>query len=298
MSYDEPRGPWYLLTGIIIGIALGVLYSRYFQPVEYVDTTPASLRQDFKDQYRALIAAAYLSNGDLIRARARLELLEDTDTFRALTEQAQQTLARDGASAEARALGMLAIALGQAPPGPGQVITQAPRIATGTPALSTPADLVGPLQANQLATAIEPTIPSTTESGENAGSTAVVSTAVPNATATQVLLEGYVLLGREEVCEQKLAAPLIQVEVNDQSGEPTPGVPVIITWAGGEERFFTGLKPEKGLGYADFTLNPDFVYSLRLGEGGAPLGNLSALACTGAEGESYWGAVLLKFGQP
>ena len=298
MSYEEPRGPWYLLTGLIIGIALGVLYSRYFQPVEYVDTTPASLRLDFKDQYRALIAAAYLANGDLIRARARLELLEDSDTFRALTEQAQQSLARDGASTEARALGMLAIALGQAAPGPGQAITQASRLATGTPALSTPADLVGPTQVGQPAAAVEPTLPAATESGPDGESAAVISTAVANSTATQVLLEGFVLLGREEVCEQKLNAPLIQVEVNDQSGDPTPGVPVIITWVGGEERFFTGLKSEKGLGYADFTLNPDFVYSLRLGEGGAPLGNLSAVACTGAEGESYWGAILLKFGQP
>ena len=91
MNEEEQRGPWYLLTGLVIGILIGIVYARYFQPVRYVDTTPSSLRNDFKDQYRSLIAAAFLSNGDLIRARARLELLEDPDAFQALTDQAQRT---------------------------------------------------------------------------------------------------------------------------------------------------------------------------------------------------------------
>jgi hypothetical protein len=92
----EKRGPWYLLTGLVLGIALGLIYAWIFQPVQYVDTSPASLRSDFKDQYRALIAAAYLGNGDLVRARARLELIKDEDMFRAISEQAQRTLAQQG----------------------------------------------------------------------------------------------------------------------------------------------------------------------------------------------------------
>lgn len=124
MNKDE-RGSWYLLTGLIIGIVLGMLYTRILQPVTYVDTTPASLSNEYKNQYRVLIAAAFISNGDLVRARARLELLNDPDVFRALTEQAQQTLAQNGSSAEARALGLLAIALGQTAPGTGHTATQA-----------------------------------------------------------------------------------------------------------------------------------------------------------------------------
>ena len=141
MRHSEERGPWYLLTGLIIGIVLGVLYTRYIQPVEYIDTSPALLRQDFKDQYRLLIAAAYSANGDLVRGKARLELLKDSNVFRALSEQAQRTLAENGSANDARSLGLLAIALGQAPPGPALSVTQPAQTATSAPSLATPADL-------------------------------------------------------------------------------------------------------------------------------------------------------------
>ncbi len=290
MNYSEDRGAWYLLTGILIGAVLGIIYTRYFQPVTYVDTSPAALRQDFKDQYRSLIAAAYLANGDLVRANARLALLQDPDTFRALTEQAQQTLARDGSSTEARSLGLLAIALGQAAPGPGQAITQVLHLPTLTAALSTPGNLNNTDPENSALTAATQDIQGGTASPVSPVPTPI---GVPE---TPLSAESFVMISKSEVCDQPLSAPLIQVEVSDRSGNPAPGVLVIVTWAGGEERFYTGLKPEKGLGYADFTLNPEFVYSLRLNENGSPLGNISAVNCTNNSGEPYWGAVFLRFG--
>ncbi|MDD2696431.1 MAG: hypothetical protein PHD58_10960, partial [Anaerolineales bacterium] len=93
---EERRGAWFLLTGLIIGAVLGLLYAWVVQPVQYTNTAPASLRADFKDRYRALIALAYSADGDLVRARARLELLEDDDSYRSLAEQAQRTLAEGG----------------------------------------------------------------------------------------------------------------------------------------------------------------------------------------------------------
>ena len=110
---EENRGAWYLLTGVVLGLVLGLVII-WLRPVEYVDTSPSSLRADFKDRYRALIAAAYLSDGDVVRARARLELLGDTDAFRALAEQAQRTLAEGNSPQESRALGLLAVALNPA----------------------------------------------------------------------------------------------------------------------------------------------------------------------------------------
>ncbi|MCC7130720.1 MAG: hypothetical protein B6D39_08855 [Anaerolineae bacterium UTCFX2] len=287
MRREEKRGPWYLLTGLVIGVLLGVGYTRFFQPVEYVETSPASLRQDFKDQYRTMIAAAYLANGDLVRARARLELLQDADSVRALTEQAQRKLAEEGGSEsgisdEARALGLLAVALGQAPPGPGQAITRPAIQPTGTTALATPGRLLEPpAGATEAPTGseVEPTRP---------------EASAPERPSPD---EPFVLLSMEEVCDLPLEEPQIVVQVQDREGEPVSGMLVVINWAGGEERFFTGLKPEKGLGYADFRPDPAFVYSVRIGEDGAPLGNISALTCTSNTG-NYWGAIILTFGQP
>jgi hypothetical protein len=277
MSSSDKRGPWYLLTGLIIGIILGVLYTRYIQPVEYIDTSPAMLRPDFKDQYRAMIAAAYSSNGDLLRARARLELLKDPDIFRSLSEQAQRDLAQNSSSTEARSLGLLAIALGQAPPGPSLAVTRVAETATSISTLVTPVDFNTPASDLSIDSTVTASISQETISSPDGP---------------------FTLLKREEICDQNLPAPLIQVQVLDRFNNPVSGVLLIITWLNGEERFYTGLKPERGLGYADFSLDPNQIYSFRVGEGGEPEADITALECESAAGDRFWGAWLLTFVQP
>jgi hypothetical protein len=84
----EQRGPWYLLTGLAIGLALGLVYAWWINPVAYVNTAPASLRPDSKEAYRSLIAAAFGANGNLERARVRLSLLKDRRVDRRKTPAA------------------------------------------------------------------------------------------------------------------------------------------------------------------------------------------------------------------
>ncbi len=109
------RGPWYLLTGLVVGLLLGLAYAWQVQPVRYVDTPPASLEAGSKDQYRMMIAVAFAADNDLVRASERLKLLKDEDPFQALTGQAQRILAAEGSLEEARFLSALAVALEQNP---------------------------------------------------------------------------------------------------------------------------------------------------------------------------------------
>ncbi len=100
MRNQEERGPWFLLTGLIIGGVIGLVFAWKVSPVKYVDTQPVTLRADYKDQYRTMIALAFVADGDLPRAKARLEkALGDTDIARVLTMQAQRALA-EGRPAE------------------------------------------------------------------------------------------------------------------------------------------------------------------------------------------------------
>lgn len=313
----EERGPWYLLTGLIIGLLLGALYARFIQPVEYVDTSPASLRADFKDRQRALIAAAYAATGDLVRAQARLGLLQDADVFRALTEQAQRTLAENGSGEEARSLGLLAIALGQAPPGPALAYTLPPASPTlfTPPAMETalPADTEEPptpFPTVTLLSAGEPSeTPAPLETATLAPEVAAptpsetlpptpTSAPLPARSATPIPGAPFALVRIEKLCDQRLDRPLVQIEAQTAAGKPAPGIPVIVTSASGEERFFTGLKPEIGPGYADFSPAPGVVYTLRVGEDGQPLPDLTAAQCQDANNQTYWGAWLLVFAQP
>jgi hypothetical protein len=254
------RGPWYLLTGLVIGVVIGLLYAWLVQPVQYTNTTPASLQPNFKDQYRSLIALAYLTNSDMVRAKARLELLKDEDAYRALAEQAQRTLGGGGILQEARALGLLAASLGQGSPtvDPNSQSSQViPPVGTETPASSgTPATssltpsptanatLSGSGANDSLSTA-------TSQLTKTPGETFV---SLPTRTPTLTPGASFFLLSRELVCDPNLEEALIQVLALDAADQPVPGVEIVVNWEGGENHFFTGLIPELGLGYADFSM--------------------------------------------
>lgn len=113
---NDKKGNLYLLTGIIIGFFAGLVIAWIYQPVEYTDTSPSSLKSTYKDRYRALIATSYSTSGDLVRAKARLELLGDEDSLQSLKEQAQRTLAEGNSPEEAQSLSLLVQALSQSPP--------------------------------------------------------------------------------------------------------------------------------------------------------------------------------------
>jgi hypothetical protein len=99
------------------------------------------------------------------------------------------------------------------------------------------------------------------------------------------------------VCDPTLPEALLQVQVTDAAGTPIPGVEIRITWQDGQDSFFTGLKPELGIGYADFVMAQGTVYTVRLAEGSQAVSNLSVPAC-GRPGETnFWGGWLLVFTQ-
>ena len=100
------------------------------------------------------------------------------------------------------------------------------------------------------------------------------------------------------ICEPSLEEPLLIVLAESTTGQPLSGVEVIVNWEGGEDHFFSGLKPELGLGYADFAMTPGVVYSLRLADGGQPISDLTPAECETPRGERYWGAWQLLFNRP
>jgi len=63
------------LVAIIIGLVVGLLYGWVINPVKYVDTTPDTLRADYKTDYVLMVAEAYRSEPDLEQAAHRLALL-------------------------------------------------------------------------------------------------------------------------------------------------------------------------------------------------------------------------------
>jgi hypothetical protein len=60
----------------------------------------------------------------------------------------------------------------------------------------------------------------------------------------------------------------------------------------------TGLKPELGNGYADFSMDPNLTYTVQLGAGSDIASGLSASSCQAPEGETFPGGIKLTFQQP
>lgn len=78
------------------------------------------------------------------------------------------------------------------------------------------------------------------------------------------------MLEQEQICDR--GEPLhIGVTVQDEQDEGVPGVTVWLTWAEGTDRAVTGLKPDKGLGYADFNVNLETRYTISVGELAMPI---------------------------
>ena len=60
---------------LILGVALGLLYGWVISPVQYVDTTPDTLRADYRADYVLMVAEAYQTEQDASLSARRLAIL-------------------------------------------------------------------------------------------------------------------------------------------------------------------------------------------------------------------------------
>jgi hypothetical protein len=279
---------WHLLVGIILGLGLGLLISWVISPVELTDAPPSLLRTDFKDGYRALIASAYATTGDLERAEERLATLNDPDILAVLENQVERSLANGEAPESLEAITILAAAL------KGESSTAQ---ITNTPI---PFHTQTPSPPTQTGTPPTPTNTSTPEAATATLTPVPINTRTPRATMAASLTPSapYILATQDEVCSTNISEGLLMVYVSDSSKKAVAGAEIIIEWDGKEEHFFTGLKPELGNGYADFAMDENKNYSLRLAAGSVAVSGLGAPPCQDDDGNHYWGSVRLRFEQP
>jgi hypothetical protein len=258
-------GNFTLVIGLLLGIAAGLFYSWVINPVEYIDSAPDSLREDFKSDYITLIASAYAATGDADRARARLAWVQITDPASTLGRLAQNRLSTGRPEAEARAIAQLAAMLGERP---------SPLLASPTPRGAATSTLAPP----------SPTFTPT-------------PTPSPTPTPTATASAPFSLTTKDEICDPALQEPQIQILVLDAAGHGVPGVEALVVWDTGQSTFFTGLKPELGPGFADFTMQEGVAYSLQLIQGDGLETEVSIEACTDGDGETFAGSWLFTYQQ-
>jgi len=274
-----------------VGIGLGVIYSWIISPLRIIDTNPGTLRADFKDQFRVVVAASYASDHNLDRAKARLVLLGDPNPVEELTAQAQRMLGAGDSFNVIQQVANLATDLQSGK-------TNIPATSSPTPTSTrVQSSLTQPSPVSTTGTPVgivaSPTI-------EFTSTPAIFDTPTPRPTRTPVPTAGspIQLVSQDQVCNPDLTSGLMQISVLDSHHHQMPGMEIIVTWNGGEEHFFTGFKPEIGNGYADYIMQPGVVYTARVEQSGIPVPNLSAPACPDTNGQTYTGGLKLIFQQP
>ncbi len=285
---ERRQPPYYLLTGLLLGLIISLATTMFFVPVVYSNVPPETLNSFDKDQYRLTIARAYQANHDSGRALARLGLIRDENVVESLIQQAQ----RSELKSDAQTLLFLYEDL-------QKIITKdSLPISEQSPQFTTTAQIT-----DEAPTTVKTEI---TESTDQAIRTATPVATLPSATSTpnSNILEQqnnnipFRLDERKEVCNPSYVEPLIQIEVFNRDVEPLPNTRVIVTWEGGQDLFYTGFYPEISLGYADFSMTPATNYSVKIGDVGELIQNISAPQCKDDAGNAYWGSIYLRFNEP
>ena len=258
------------VVGLALGLLLGLVYTWGISPVEFYDTRPALLRADYRWTWVRMAALSYVADGNLARARARLEGLEQRDVSGALEALIEEYHAAGRPADTLRSLATLVRALGVEVESPALLIylnTPAAPLPTRTPTPTLPPTFTPTSTPASAPTSIPTAAPTftLTPTPELTGTIPILTP-----TPTPPLPHRLQLSRQEQICEPG-QAPRIEVIVKDERGAQVAGIEVWLMWSGGADRAVTGLKPRGGTGYVDFDVEPGVEYSLGTSELGMPL---------------------------
>ena len=280
----EKQSSLYLISGIVIGLLVGLIYTILIDPVTFVDTQPSSLNEESKSNFRMLVAKAYQANGDLGRASTRLNLLSESNPISILSVQAQNIITTGGNMEDARKLALLANDM-----------------QNGVSSIQASSGFEENAEGSDPTSKIEPTNEGNIQStgtGETVESTPEPEyTFTPRVTRTSVptLSSPFTMEYEQIVCEKEQPEGLLQVEILDKDGNPVPGVKIEVTWQGGSDYFYTGLYPEINPGYADFEMEAGTVYSLRIENSTEVVDTIEPPLCEGGKDDDYYGGWWYRF---
>lgn len=289
---EKRQPPYYLLTGLLLGLALGFVLTMVILPVQYSNVPPETLNNTDKDRYRLMIALAFESNNDLGRASARLGLLRDDDIAGQLIQQSRRSETKSDAQVLLSLAQVIQNPLAQpvVPFQPTEEFTATEQAAYTLTPTQAPTETMMPIESvNETQSATSTPRPTSQQS------TAIVQNSpTPNFISDLP----FQLTENEIICNASYSEPLIQVEVFDAEGEPVPNARITVTWSTGQDTFFSGFYPEISLGYADFSMTPETTYSVKVGNIGEMVPDLTAPECTDDSENPFWGSIYIRFDAP
>lgn len=103
---------------LILGAAVGLIYGWLIQPVEYVDTAPAALREDYKADYVLMVAEAYTQERDMDLALRRIAALGPQPPLQIVRQVLAFAMEHDFQPADVQRLNRLGVDMESQTPSP------------------------------------------------------------------------------------------------------------------------------------------------------------------------------------
>jgi hypothetical protein len=259
----------WVIIGIVGGISAGLFYAWQVDPRIVTEVSPAQLSREGRQQFMVVLSLAFARDRDLIRAATRLnDLGED---WQSLADTACELTQSGYASTST---GLIAIR--------AMVELAASQGYTGCASALIPAVTPSPVRtATDLPAPPTPTAFPTKTPSPEPSPTAIAAPPTASPTPTGDMSIALV----ETVCDVRIPGQ-IEVIIRNPDGSGVPGLPVEVIWAEGRQRFFTGLKPERDPGYADFTMTPGQSYQVVIPGRSERTRRLEAGTCTARDGTS------------
>ncbi len=254
------------LVGLAIGIFVGLYYAWKVDPRVQTNTAPWQLSADGQRDYMIAVSLSYAHDHDLARTVERLQDLRlGAATWQTLAKTACD-LARTSFVSTNTGLtavrNMVQLAQSQGATDCASTMlplytntpAPTPTVVTPTPSLIPPAT-----KTPTLGPTFTPATPVTPE-----------ITSTPSGAFRIALLQ--------PVCDPR-SPGMIEFTVQDVDGAGIPGIPVQVSTDTGKDNFFTGLKSERGAGYADYQMTAGNTYTVSLPGLSDPTQALDAKAC-------------------
>ena len=252
-----------IIIGLVIGILAALVYAWQIDPQILTNVNPSQLSRDGKRYYAIAISLGWARDGDVVKAANRLNDVglswNDVANFACELAKGPEAGTNGGLTA-IRSMVALAETQGQR-----DCASDLVNIYTQTPAPT--AILITPTN-----TRVPPASKTPTPTLD-----VTLTPDQPLFTSTPLPVGAFSV----DVKTFCAAQPVIEVLVQDVSGDGLPGVAITIQQDQDRETFFTGLMPERDPGYADYDLTPDFGYVVSLRDfANTRTKNLQATPCS------------------
>lgn len=280
------------VVGLLLGLVGGLIYTWFVRPLQYVDTYPPMMSARYRQDWIRMAVWSYAQEDNWDRTQTRLLHLPTSEVAAMSAEILEHAAAQGQAAETLQRIARLATAYGATGPGidvyadegAGQGIAPPVGVTHPTPT----AALVGRTPTTEATATPRPRPSPTAVAGTSQGAGATVEAGVP--------LDSFTIVSQTLSCEPEpyLAISLElsrTVEIRGREVQQQVGLPmreIWLIWDGGADRAITGLRPRKGLGYADFTVEPGRVYNLYVDSpSGRPILTLQVEPCPPSEGPGW-----------